>query len=127
MIMIPDASQSSTSGPGAPLPAPAASPLHDRRDDLRLMATTIDILGGDWTLLIVQEALSGTTRFNAFRERLGLRPTILATRLRALIAHGVFETRACAHRRGWQEYHLTKKGRALQGAVSVLRQWARDH
>ncbi len=48
------------------------------------------IIGERWTLLILRELVSGTTRFNEFRRYLPrLSPTLLNTRLRMLEQQGL--------------------------------------
>ena len=57
------------------------------------VARSLDVLGDKLTLLIIREALSGTTRFMDFSHQLpGLARTLLSQRLKRLIALGVFET-----------------------------------
>ena len=63
------------------------------------VARSLDVLGDKWTLLIIREALSGTTRFMDFSHQLpGLARTLLSQRLKRLIALGVFETIPSARR-----------------------------
>lgn len=51
---------------------------------------------------------------------------ILATRLRALVTHGVLEIVLAADGSAYQEYVLTEKGRALFPVIVGLRQWGRS-
>lgn len=50
---------------------------------------------------------------------------ILATRLRALVTHGVLEIVPAADGSAYQEYVLTEKGRALFPVIVGLRQWGK--
>lgn len=95
--------------------------------DLHLIAGTLDVVGDTWTLLIVREALAGTTRFGQFQRHIGIGPNILSARLRLLIEHGVLESQVCAERADWSDYVLTQKGRKLQVVLDALRQWGADH
>ncbi|WP_262389748.1 winged helix-turn-helix transcriptional regulator [Cupriavidus campinensis] len=81
------------------------------QEDLKLISRTLDVVGDAWSLLIIREALAGTSRFGQFQRSLGLAPNILAARLRALVEHGVLETHASAQRADWSDYVLTEKGR----------------
>lgn len=112
-------------------PAPpellSRSEPHDLQEDVQLIARALDIVGDAWTLLIVREALAGTTRFGQFQRRLGLGPNILAARLRALIEHGVLKPQASHQRADWKDYVLTEKGTRLQTVLAALRQWGNDH
>ena len=42
-----------------------------------------------WTLLIIREALWGTSRFDDFQRRLGIARNVLTVRLKGLEVHGV--------------------------------------
>ncbi len=97
------------------------------QEDLQLIARALDIVGDAWTLLIVREALAGTTRFGQFQRHLGLGPNILAARLRTLVEHGVLEAQASRRRGDWSDYVLTEKGIHLQTVLAALREWEGDH
>lgn len=97
------------------------------QEDIRLIGRALDIVGDGWTLLIVREALAGTTRFGQFQRHLGLGPNILAARLRTLVEQGVLKTHASSQRADWSDYVLTEKGVRLQGVLAALRQWGSDH
>jgi DNA-binding HxlR family transcriptional regulator len=90
------------------------------------VARSLDVLGDKWTLLIIREALSGTTRFMDFSHQLpGLARTLLSQRLKRLIALGVFETIPVSQAGHYHEYVLTAMGRELfsggGGAAAVGR------
>lgn len=81
-------------------------------------------LGGTWTLLIIREALTGTTRFMTVSRRLpGLARTLLSARLQPLIALGVFDTIPISDTSRYREYVLTERGPRLFPVVTALRQW----
>ena len=92
------------------------------------VARSLDVLGDKWTLLIICEALSGTTRFMDFSHQLpGLARTLLSQRLKRLIALGVFETIPVSQAGHYHEYVLTDMGRELFPVVTALRQWGADY
>lgn len=82
----------------------------------------LNALGDRWSMLIIQQAFLGSTRFEEFRSRCEIPRSTLSNRLKALIANGIFELRP--HRAGTerQSYHLTGRGWALFD--SVLSSWA---
>lgn len=90
------------------------------------VARTLDVIGDWWSLLIVRDAFDGVTRFSEFQKGLGMAKNILATRLRALVTHGVLEIVPAADGSAYQEYVLTEKGRALFPVIVGLRQWGRS-
>lgn len=92
------------------------------------VARSLDVLGDKWTLLIIREALSGTTRFMDFSRALPkLARTILSARLQRLVARGVFETIPVSETSLYHEYVLTEMGRQLFPVVTALRQWGADY
>ena len=91
------------------------------------VARSLDIIGDWWTLLIVRDALAGLTRFNDFARSLGAAKTSLSTRLKTLVAEGIFEVRPASDGSAYQEYVLTSKGRALAPVLIGLEQWGAAH
>jgi DNA-binding HxlR family transcriptional regulator len=90
-------------------------------DDMNCsLARTLEVVGEWWTLLILREALWGTSRFDDFQRRLGIARNILTTRLRGLETHGLII------RNSTGGYGLTDKGRALFPAIAALMQWGDD-
>lgn len=85
------------------------------------VARALDLLGERWTLLIVRELLSGTTRFNDVRRGIPrISRTMLAARLRELVDARVI-TRASGD--DGPTYALTAAGRELAAMVGQLGAW----
>ncbi|WP_236655861.1 winged helix-turn-helix transcriptional regulator [Streptacidiphilus jiangxiensis] len=93
------------------------------------IARSLEVLGERWTLLVVREALSGTSRFADFRRALGIAPDILTSRLKVLVDAGVLERRPyrMEGQRVREEYHLTPSGRELTVMLGALMQWGDAH
>lgn len=93
------------------------------------VSRSLAILGERWTLLIVRDALEGMTRFESFRESLGIAPDVLTERLTTLVEYGVMTKDAYQEpgRRTRYEYHLTDPGRELHVIVGGLQQWGDAH
>ncbi|KUL29748.1 winged helix-turn-helix transcriptional regulator [Actinoplanes awajinensis] len=93
------------------------------------VSRSLAVLGERWTLLIVRDALSGVTTFEAFRESLGLGADVLTERLATLVDYGVLEKRSYqqAGARTRHEYHLTDAGRQLHVIVGGLQMWGDAH
>jgi DNA-binding HxlR family transcriptional regulator len=84
-------------------------------------ARALEILGERWTLLVVRELLSGSSRFSDIRRGIPrISRTMLSARLRELTDSGVI-TRAAGS--NGPEYELTEAGRELGGAVRELGTW----
>ncbi|WP_426244598.1 winged helix-turn-helix transcriptional regulator [Nocardioides sp. LHG3406-4] len=98
------------------------------KDSTCSIARSLEVLGDAWTLLIVREAiLSGATRFQEFRDALGVAPNILSKRLATLIEEGVMERRTYRDdgARARDEYVLSEAGRSLSVVIAALGEWGR--
>jgi DNA-binding HxlR family transcriptional regulator len=87
------------------------------------VARSLEVVGEWWTLLILRDCFFGITRFEDFHERLGIARNVLATRLDALVGHGVLHRVPYDEARGRYDYRLTDMGRALWPVLTMLRQW----
>jgi DNA-binding HxlR family transcriptional regulator len=87
------------------------------------LAQSLEIIGEWWTLLIIREALWGTSRFEDFHLRLGIARNILTTRLVRLEQFGLMERRVSAENARIFDYVLTEKGRDLVTSIVALMQW----
>lgn len=89
------------------------------------MARALDVVGDRWTLLIIRELLiRGQARFTDLQNGLpGIAPNLLAQRLRDLQVHGVVRHEAVPTTPTGHAYHLTERGRDLEGVVRELLKW----
>jgi DNA-binding HxlR family transcriptional regulator len=90
---------------------------------------TLAVVGERWSLLILREAHTGTTRFAEFQTNLGVATNVLATRLDKLVAAGLLEKREykAPGDRVRPEYLLTQPGRDLCVVLGALQQWGDTH
>jgi DNA-binding HxlR family transcriptional regulator len=86
------------------------------------IARSLDVVGEWWTLLIIRDALAGSTRFEEFRQ-IGIADNILSSRLDLLVGEGILERRAYQERPLRHEYVLTEKGRDLLPVIVGLARW----
>lgn len=87
------------------------------------IARTMEVLGDRWTLLIVRNALVGTTRFDGFQRSLGVASNVLTDRLARLTEQGVLERRQYSDRPARHEYHPTPKGCELWPLLVAMIEW----
>lgn len=88
------------------------------------VATTLDLVGDRWTLLVVRDLLKGKNRFSELRESAeGIPPAILSARLKTLEIQGIMTRRLYQDRPPRYAYHLTAKGHALGVVVGALAKW----
>ncbi|MEU8591974.1 helix-turn-helix domain-containing protein [Streptomyces sp. NPDC048664] len=86
---------------------------------------TLGLLGDEWTLLFVQQAMLGVTRYGRFRAALPVSDAVLTARLGTLTAEGLLERNV--HRTGplRAEYLLTSRGRSLWPVLLTIWAWER--
>ena len=92
------------------------------------VASTLDIVGDKWTLLIVRDMLRGKRRFSELYESVeGVPPAVLTARLRLLEANGIVARHTYREHPPRQEYVLTQKGHGLGVVVGALSSWGERH
>ncbi|TKI06543.1 winged helix-turn-helix transcriptional regulator [Martelella alba] len=87
------------------------------------IAQSLERIGEWWSILIVRDAFRGLTKFDEFRQSLGVSPTMLARRLDTLVSNGIlckqpYQTRPVRH-----EYLLTARGEELFPVLLSLLSW----
>jgi DNA-binding HxlR family transcriptional regulator len=95
--------------------------------DAWAIARSLHAIGDRWSLLIIQDALTGTRRFGEFQKQLGIAKNILTTRLRKLVAKGIMEPTPASDGSAYNEYLLTEKGESLYLVVVALGQWGETY
>ncbi|GLY74871.1 winged helix-turn-helix transcriptional regulator [Actinoallomurus iriomotensis] len=104
--------------------------MNPRDADYCSIARALAVVGDRWTLLILRDAdLEQITRFEDFRDRLGIARDVLADRLAALVEAGVMEKRPYREpgRRTRYAYYLTPAGEQLRPILGALQQWGDAH
>jgi DNA-binding HxlR family transcriptional regulator len=93
------------------------------------IASTLDIIGDRWTILILRDLfLHQTRRFQDFETSLpGLTPSVLSARIKDLTAHGILTSRLYAEHPPRPEYMLTRKGRALNPILIAMKAWGEQY
>ncbi|MFI6362103.1 winged helix-turn-helix transcriptional regulator [Nocardia sp. NPDC050630] len=91
------------------------------------IASTLEVLGERWTLLIVRDAMLGLSRFDEFQRSLGIARNVLTDRLKRLVEAGVLERIEYQQRPPRFEYRLTAVGLELCTPVVGLMHWGDRH
>ncbi len=91
------------------------------------VARSMDSIGEWWSMLIIRDAMLGVSRFSDFQRSLGMARNVLTTRLRRLVALGIFKTIPASDGSAYREYVLTEKGRDLLPAMIAIRQWGEKY
>jgi DNA-binding HxlR family transcriptional regulator len=84
----------------------------------RAVESVLDLLGRRWALRLIWELRRSTLSFSELRERTGISPSVLSTRLRDLVDSDVLE------RDGGRRYRLSGRGRELARILYELNRWA---
>jgi DNA-binding HxlR family transcriptional regulator len=85
---------------------------------IRPMPAALDLLGRRWSLRLVWELRRDAMGFGELRDRTGVSPSVLSTRLRELSGAGVLERDAA------RRYRLTGDGRELARLLYEINRWA---
>lgn len=97
------------------------------KNDACPMARALEIVGDQWSLLIIRDAFDGMTRFGEFQQSLGMAKNILADRLKFMVQEGVLELAPASDGSLYQEYLLSDMGKGLFPVVVGLRHWGEAH
>ena len=88
------------------------------------VATTINLIGNKWKLLIIRDLLGGTKRFGELRKSLtGISQRVLTENLRSMESDGLLERKVFAEVPPRVEYSLTKTGLSLQPVITSMAEW----
>jgi DNA-binding HxlR family transcriptional regulator len=87
------------------------------------VASTLEIIGERWTILVLRDVFLGIRRFDAIQRDLGVARNILQVRLERLVEHGILVKRPYQERPLRHEYRLTPKGADLWPVLVALLQW----
>ena len=95
------------------------------------VARMLGLLGDEWTLLVIQQALMGATRYGEFQARLPISHSVLSSRLQSLTRDGLLERRDYQTNPPRAEYLTTPRSRSLWPVLVAIwdweRHWVPDH
>lgn len=92
------------------------------------VATTLDLVGDRWTLVILRDMLTGKSKFSQFLESPErITTNVLTDRLAQMEAAGLVEKTPYQTRPRRYAYTLTDKGRALHPVLRAMCRWANAH
>jgi DNA-binding HxlR family transcriptional regulator len=92
------------------------------------IATTLDLVGDRWTLVILRDLLTGKSRFSDFLSSPEkITTNILADRLETMLRAGLVTKRAYQQHPRRFAYSLTRKGEALLPVLQEMSRWANTY
>src|SRR5215510_15067792 len=92
------------------------------------VASTLDVVGDKWSLLVIRDLLHGKHTYGEILQSPeGIPTNILADRLKRLEETGVITSEAYQERPVRYAYKLTPKGRDLGEVLGAMVRWGRKH
>jgi DNA-binding HxlR family transcriptional regulator len=88
------------------------------------VATTVELIGNKWKLLIMRELLTGTKRFNELHKSIdGISQKVLTENLRKMEKDGIVDRKAYAVVPPKVEYSLSELGNSLRPIIDSMSDW----
>ena len=92
------------------------------------VATTVQLIGNKWKILIIRNLLTGPQRFTQIAKTIpGISKKVLTDNLRALEDDGLVEREIFAEVPPRVEYSLSQLGKTLQPILDAMRDWGIDY
>lgn len=92
------------------------------------VATTVDLIGNKWKLLIMRELLTGTKRFNQIHQAVeGISQKVLTQNLRKMEEDGIIKRKVYPVVPPKVEYSLTELGDSLRPIINSMSDWGTDY
>lgn len=88
------------------------------------VATTVQLIGNKWKLLILRNLLPGTQRFGELKKGIpGISQKVLTENLRSMEDDGIISRKVYPEVPPRVEYTLTNIGNSLKPIISAMEQW----
>jgi DNA-binding HxlR family transcriptional regulator len=91
------------------------------------IALGLESVGEWWTILILRDVFDGFSRFDELQRNLGISPSMLARRLKAMVDAGLLTKRRYSEHPPRDEYVLTDAGVAFRPVILALYAWSENH
>ena len=92
------------------------------------VATTVQIIGSKWKLLILRDLLQRPWRFNELKKDLeGISQKVLTDSLRSMEADGVIDRTVYAEVPPRVEYALNELGETLRPIMKAMEEWGSSY
>ena len=94
----------------------------------RPVATTVQLIGNKWKLLILRNLLTRPWRFNELQKNLeGISQKVLTDSLRSMEADGIITRTVYAEVPPRVEYALSELGESLRPILEAMRVWGESY
>lgn len=92
------------------------------------VATTVQLIGNKWKLLIIRNLLASPQRFTELKKTIpGISQKVLTDNLRALENDGLIEREIFAEVPPKVIYSMSELGDSLRPIISAMREWGENY
>lgn len=92
------------------------------------VATTVQLIGNKWKLLIIRNLLSGPQRFSEIMKGMpGISQKVLTDNLRAMERDGIIDREVFAEVPPRVVYSLSDLGNSLRPIINAMADWGTDY
>lgn len=92
------------------------------------VATTVNLIGNKWKLLILRDLLAGTKRFGELRKSVaGISQKVLTDNLRSLEEDGIVIRKIYAEVPPRVEYSLSDLGNSMRPIIKDMEDWGKKY
>ncbi len=88
------------------------------------VATTVQLIGSKWKLLILRDLLTGTKRYNELKKSLsGVSQKVLTSSLKSMVEDGIVIRTDYKEVPPRVEYRLSELGLSMKPVIETMEQW----
>jgi DNA-binding HxlR family transcriptional regulator len=92
------------------------------------VATTVQLIGNKWKLLILRNLLASTQRFNEIRKTIpGISQKVLTENLRSMEEDGIITRTVYAEVPPRVEYSLSSLGESMRPIIKAMENWGTNY
>ena len=92
------------------------------------VATTVELIGSKWKLLILRNLLVGAMRYNNLRRTLpGISQKVLTTTLKSMVEDGLVIRTAYPEVPPRVEYRLSEIGDSMRPVIQTMENWGNEY
>lgn len=92
------------------------------------VATTVQLIGGKWNLLIMRNLLNRPWRFNELQRSLeGISQKVLTDSLRSMESDGIIIRKVFPEVPPRVEYSLSELGESMRPIISAMEAWGKEY
>lgn len=92
------------------------------------VATTVQLIGSKWKLLILRDLLTGTKRYGELKRSLtGISQKVLTASLKSMVEDGIVIRKDYAQVPPKVEYSLSELGESMRPVIEAMEQWGNEY